>query len=231
MFTLRKTSLVLSAALAAGLLSAANTRADFNPALDFSPTNNPNGVWTCGSMITLGSTFFPYKTYGNDSGLDFWEEGVSSSALPPYVAHNGSSSMINYGTLPYLSGQLGLHPGPTGHYAVSRFTAPQNMTLAITGSFFKIDPYATTDVHILDNSVAIFDGTIGTSSAAAFSIARCLTTGETIDFAVGYGNGSYYNDSSGLNAILTSVPEPSGLALFAGGLVILLGYSRSRRNT
>ena len=64
----------------------------YNNAADFSPTNNPNGVWSYGKLapgITPdASTFSLYLGHGNTSGVDF--VGVNNNGIfdPPYVSHN-----------------------------------------------------------------------------------------------------------------------------------------------
>jgi len=167
------------------------------------------------------------------SNLNFWEGSVSSGDTPghfPYIAHNGTNSTQTYdGYLVYPAGQLGLHPGPDGEYSHIRFTAPQAMTINISGSFFKIDPNATTDVHILDNAVSIFGAEIGPASSDAFSLTRSVITGETIDFAVGDGtDGTFNSDSTGLSADLQvqGVPEPRNFVLFGSGIALLLLFAR-----
>jgi hypothetical protein len=189
----------------------------YDPAADFSPSSNPNGVWTYGWTHTLGGALSLDSAHHDASGLDFWGGGVSTGNAPgffPYIAHNGTNSAINYGGfLAYPPGQLGMHPGPNGEYSIVRFTALQAVLIDIVGSFFKIDSSATTDVHVLDNGVSIFDGQIGSSTTQPFSLVRNVVGGETIDFAVGYGaNDSYFSDSTGLMATI-AVPEPGALWL------------------
>src|SRR4051795_4069447 len=121
----------------------------FDPAADFSATNNPNGVWRYGRTNTLGSSFLADTSQQDPSGLSFWVGGVTTGSPPgsfPYVAHNGTNSTITYlGYLPYPPRRLGMPPGPGGQYSVIRFTPLQALLIDIEGSYFKIDPAATTD--------------------------------------------------------------------------------------
>ena len=108
----------------------------------------------------------------------------------------------------------------------------------MNASFIALDqsdsgPDTTTDVHVITtigNAVTSLDGSVVPDQS--FSTSVTLSAGDTIDFAVGYGNGSYYNDSTGLKADVTATPEPGTFALLGiGG--ILIGFARrssKRRN-
>jgi hypothetical protein len=62
----------------------------------------------------------------------------------------------------------------------------------------------TTDVHVLYNSVSIFDGVVDTFwEGPSFDVNLSVAAGDTIDFAVGFGDdGTYNNDSTGLRAVI-----------------------------
>jgi hypothetical protein len=58
-----------------------------------------------------------------------------------------------------------------------------------------------------------------------------VALGGIVDFAVGYGtDGSYYNDTTGLSATITTVPVPSTLLLLGSGLLGLGGWRRFRKS-
>ena len=59
-------------------------------------------------------------------------------------------------------------------------------------------------------------------SKQAFSFVRALVANDTIDFAVGFGtNGTYFNDSTGLQGTITVVtPEPASAILILSGLAL-----------
>jgi hypothetical protein len=204
----------------------------YDPAADFSASNNPNGVWSYGWTQTLASAFNMDTNFQNGSGLIFWVGPFpfGGNEFMPYVAHNGTASTINYqGGLQYLPGQLGLHPGPGGEYAVIRFTAPLTTTISVAGAYAVIPSQsaATTDVHILHNNVSVFSGALGPASSAPFSLQRSVLAGDTIDFAVGFGGNGFFGDSTRLSAAITSVPEPGAMTLT--GLLFAAALCRKLR--
>ena len=123
------------------------------------------------------------------------------------MAYNPSTHTLDFGTPVYGPGQAGFHPGPNGEYSVFRFTAPGSGPYRLEAAFFGIDEAGTsTDVHVLWNDFPIFDGVVmgfGTNSGPHFNTNLVLQVGERIDFAVGFGNGSFFNDSTALDARLT----------------------------
>jgi hypothetical protein len=125
------------------------------------------------------------------------------------------------------AGGLNLHPGPNNEYAVLRFTTPFNGVYHVTGSFYGQDPtgYTTTDAHLLHNGVVVFDGMVTgymTGNCPQFDLTVSLDTGDTFDFAVGYGNnGSCLFDSTGLSVFLA---VPSSPPTTAGDAPRLMGY-------
>ena len=136
-----------------------------------------------------------------------------------------------------LPGQLAFHPGPQDEYGVIRFTAPTAGTFLLSSSFTGLDFAGPTssDVHVLLDGSVIFNGFVngfGAGSGPSFASRLTLAAGDTVDFAVGYGsNGTYFNDSTGLTATLSSVPEPSSLVLAVVGGMTLAGYAGCRRRT
>jgi len=197
-----------------------------------------NSAFSYGYTTTLGGTFNPYTITDTSthSGVTALLRSGTFTANPPYVAKNTTGSPLNVG-LSFLipSDMLDVHPGSAGEDTVIRFTATALTagTYNVNGMFDGLDT-ATTDVHILDNNVAIFNGNInGKGNTSPFSVMVTLAAGDTLSFAVGYGsNGTYISDSTGVEATITpaaATPEPASLALSACGLIGVLMVSRWRR--
>jgi hypothetical protein len=213
------------------LFAGQSVHADFDAAGDFSAVNNPNGVWSYGYTTTLGGTLNLYTTSfsgrpGN-SALIGWlgNQGIGGE---PLVQKNGLTTENVRGTVDLLPGQLSLHPGPTGDQSVVRWTAPTTGSITVDATFEGRDTLGTsTDVHVLDNGAALFNGEVtgfGASSDQSTSLILSVHAGDTIDFVVGYGtNHTYFNDTTALSAYIKAVPEPSALALFGVGAVGLIG--------
>jgi hypothetical protein len=136
----------------------------YDAAADFSATDNPNGAWSYGWSQTLGSDFNPIATPAMFGDLDAWPSNIHLPGTPnPAVVHNGTGDTIIFvRTIQYLPGQLGFHPGPYGEYAIVRWTAPSDGYIATHAVFVGLDFVGptTTDVHVLYNGLAIFDGKV-----------------------------------------------------------------------
>lgn len=191
---------------ALGMVAAVHLYGEtYDVALDFSVASNPNGVWSYGYMTSLGSGLIAYQESGNSSGLDYWVHNLSLGA--PSVIHNPTSDTIDRGTPVVAAGQAAFHPGPGGEYSVFRFTAPDSGAYQLDCSFHGIDKAGTTtDVHVLLNGTSIFDGSVngfGPGTGPSFNANLVLAVGDRVDLAAGFGNGSFFNDSTAVDARLT----------------------------
>ena len=219
-------------------IGATQAHAGYDAAADFSPTSNPNGVWSYGYSTTLGGTFNLYTSHGNflnpdgtPTGLDSWNQNIGLGN--PAVIHNGTNAPLYVaGSALYLPGQLAFHPGPDGENSIIRFTAPTTATYALASSFVGLDDTGTTsDVHVFLNEVPLFNGLInGYGAMDTFSTSLNLKAGDQVDFIVGYGtNHTYFADTTGISATFSTVPEPSSVVLVAIAGVGLAGARFWRR--
>jgi hypothetical protein len=194
----------LASAGAAGKCAGTNIQAGS----EFSSIRNPNGMWSYGASLAPGS-FTIFTVAGQVSGLDSWRvaAGIPDSTGAPVIYHNGTGSPLNTHIV-YPAGQLVLHPGPDGEYAVLRWTAPADGTYGIESVFTGGD-VATTDVHVVESGVTLFSGSVsGKGDRQVYRGNRTLRTGDTIDFAVGAGGNGYFNDSTFLDVTI-SMPRPA----------------------
>ncbi len=187
---------------------AANT-----PAAAFTLSSNPSQGWSFGWTTTRGGAF---QLFDNPlSGLYGEDQWNRSSPGGYHVFWNPTGADIHpWGTTTLPSHRLALHPGPSGEYSVVRWTAPASGHYDVAATFTGISGYGgapptTTDVAVLRGAGVLFSGQInlgGHGNDARFSGGFDVTAGETIDFVVGFGNDSYYWDSTQLDASVTRRP-------------------------
>ena len=141
------------------------------------------------------------------AGMRSW----SSSELgggDPCVTHNPTASVRSMANIRWEPGRLSFHPGAKGEYSVVRWTSPETGEYSVHTRFLGIDQSGTTtDVHVLHLGQPVFDGWInlhGQGKQAAFDRKLAVAKGQTLDFVVGWGNGTHVCDSTGLEAQLTA---------------------------
>jgi len=131
----------------------------------------------------------------------------SQIGLDPSVAYNASDADITMAGIRWEPGTLSFHPGPNGEYSVVRWTAPADGPCSVSAVFRAIDQQTTTDVHIVHNGRSVFDGLVGVGDAGKHTQHTqqlSLRAGDVVDFVVGWGNGSYICDSTGLEVRITA---------------------------
>ena len=188
----------------------------YDAADEFSADDNPNGVWTYGWSVTLGSEVAPYNTGGSvvAEGIDSWyftpAGGSSDVAVAGVVSHNSTSEARSASTVVFEPGQLVFHPGVLGEYSHVQFTPEESDgTYTVEVEFTGVDVVGTTtDVHVSVGGTSVFSDTIeGDSATFASTEPICVGAGGTIDFAVGYGtNLTYDYDTTALDVRISHVP-------------------------
>lgn len=228
-------------------LPSSGVRGDitYNVTTDYSPTINPNGVWTYGWQLdsALGAAAINvFDANGNFSGghADFNAWSSSSLGVVPYVGKQQSNvdSGDESGTL-FNANQVAMHAGNSGANvaaAVIRFTAPTAGNYRIDEAIFEYrSNIPGNSVYVFNSGTKIFEDTTGprgTQNSMAAQILQ-LSTGDYLDFIVGSRNGAINSTTTQLNAIVTqvtAVPEPSSVALVlisAGGV----SFVRFRRRS
>jgi hypothetical protein len=235
------TAVVLFLALVVG---AANSAwAQYDPSAQFSPINNPNGVWSYGfESVPLGTPFkllplpLPVATLPGPA-IDSWQSPAFGELG---VLHNPTAAAQTVATVSdnaiYDPGMLAMHPGPNDEFGMVQFTAPVNGFYTIQGVFEGIDTaWITSDVHLLWNNVVVANGNVllpGPAGEVPLSAGPfLLNVGDTLAYAVG---GGPFHDTTALIAAhvdAVSAPEPSYLALFGFAIIGLVarGWRRRKR--
>jgi hypothetical protein len=183
---------------------------------DFSPSQNPNGVWHYG--WTLATTLDPSQFQLDVQAIqvaapNFWHPGESQ--YYPYVAANREGMTVTDSSDSWAlrSHEIGMEASSSGQYSVVEFIAPATgayeVSAAFEGVHFRI---STTDVHVLQNSASLFaaniDGyggdpafhaIVGSSPDASYQGLVSLDAGDILSFAVGYGTDmTNSNDTTGV---------------------------------
>lgn len=138
------------------------------------------------------------------AGMRAWRSR-SFTTPDPNVSCNLGDQVCRVAGIEWTPGRLSFHPGPKGEFSVVRFTAPSPGEYRINARFLAIDQQTTTSVHIMRNNESLFEGKIrldGAGPEASYQGTVTLQSGETLDFVVGFGNGSYICDSTGLEVLI-----------------------------
>jgi hypothetical protein len=218
--------------------------AQFDPSAQFSPTANPNGVWTYGyESVPIGSPFhlltlpIPLPSVPGPV-VDSWQSPTFGAVG---VFHNGTAAVqsltIGPETSLFNSGMLAMHAGPNDEYGMVEFTAPANGIYTIQGTFEGIDTGGTASaVYLLHNNAVVVTGNVlGFGPGSDVPLASgpfLLNFGDTLAYAV--GGGPFNSMTALINAHVAAVgvPEPSMCALLGLVLVSLAvrsGFARKRK--
>lgn len=160
---------------------------------DFSVTENPNGVWSYGTLDKNYSNF----AYGgaSGSGWELYNPGRPAEGWI-YVNLSGESQ---YGVGP---GQLSLHPRldgalgvwGNGYPAVLRWTAPHSGSAHVLGKFYA------GDVGPGSNRVSHAGSLAWAGDSGDFDLTLSVAAGETIDFSAA---GRWNNGNTPIDAYIT----------------------------
>ncbi|MHB9035901.1 MAG: fibronectin type III domain-containing protein [Armatimonadota bacterium] len=160
-------------------------------AQDYSRESNPNGAWSYGYSDSPGTSFSLMWPVG--SGTEY--NGAGSSNIWKNLGVG-----CPYGV---CTGQVTLHPGSGGQYAVARWIAPMAAHYSLSGRFYAGDS-GQTDGTIFVNGAQVFYAP-DTGVNPTFSHSAFLNAGDVIDVCVGYC-GSYYSDNTPVDVRIETVP-------------------------
>jgi hypothetical protein len=235
-----RTAIVAAAGF--GFLSVSAQASLYNAVTDFSSTNNPTGTWSYGYGVT-GSTFTAY-TLESSSGIypnaNVWYTTTPGYPLP-IVGYSATGTTFG-GTVVVPNNVLWMHPGaaPPSVDSIVQWTAPTSGSYHVSGLFEQLDITGSGDgvkAIVNNNGTIEYSQTVGPTPPYpgpqyTFSYTTSLLAGQIISFGVNDGgHGNFYYDSTGFNATISSVPEPSTWAMmilgFAG--VGFMGYRRKSK--
>jgi len=187
----------LAIGLAALAAHATAHAAIYDVARDFSPTNNPNGVWTYGSKSALGAELLPFKlpgtTFTGGVPIEYW---LLLPNLEPVIYFNGTTNTASAGVqLTLLPGTIWLISGndvTSNAFGVVRFTVPAGasgsyLVEADVRPAYDGDIQGDTDFHVLQNGTELFGRFLAPADRAGYTNTLSLAAGDTVDFLVGRG--------------------------------------------
>jgi len=151
-------------------------------------------------LVMLNSGRWDSQGGQGTAGLEAWRR---ADRVDPCIVRNPTGRTVKALGITWEPGRLSLHPGRGGEYAALRWTAPEAGRVEAEAAFRSIAERATTDVHVLHNGRPLFDGAVNVGGAgpeARFQGAVEAKRGDTLDFVVGFGNGDYGADTTGLAA-------------------------------
>jgi hypothetical protein len=140
----------------------------------------------------------PCYGIGGVPGLAVWPPNTSAE---PWVGVNTTKATIQALGITWPAGHLAFHPGPNNEMSVVRWTAPAQGEAEVTVKFVGLADKTTTDVHVVHNKAALFDGQLNLNGAGNETHCEkkiAVAAGDTIDCVVGWGNGSHGGDTTGL---------------------------------
>jgi hypothetical protein len=207
-------------------------------------TSNPSGAWAYGYGIT-GTSFTAYSTLTMPqcwdlSGINWWH-GPDYFEVIPYLGLNTTGHYLSNGAQISPPDALTVHPsGPPYQTAdtILRWTAPDTAAYNIWGYFEILDITPSGIVgSVYDHGLQLYSGellgpgarppdTVGGIEYFKFTDLQ-LSAGDVIYFGID-ADGSISNDTSGLEARISEVPDPGSFLLFASSVITVVGVSRRK---
>ena len=196
------------------------TPTDYILSRDFSPTNNPSGVWSYGAKPSLDGSFSAFGIRGLNP-FEYWQLVASQE---PTIYRNGTSETITIagGQGVFPPGTTFLYSGTDGAangFGVARFIVPPGgssnfLIKADVRPVYDGNLQGDTDFHVVKNGAELFGRFLAPSERGGYTNTLALAAGDVVDFMVGRGQDNS-GTASGLkiNVALTptSTPPPTGL--------------------
>ena len=199
---------IVSLLVYAAITQAALGQVRYNAADDFSPTKNPNGVWSYGWVPATNLDFMLYTNTVTSGGFESWIVPFLDQyghALPCVVFNANDTPVLDGHGNGFQAHRLVAAPGVSNERSVVRWTSlasgPLKITSAFEGRFLN---GSTADASVYHNGNLLFIGAVNGYDAASrihFATNLIIAAGDTLDFMVDYGsNGNYIGDNIEVDA-------------------------------
>ncbi|MBI2842160.1 MAG: carboxypeptidase regulatory-like domain-containing protein [Armatimonadetes bacterium] len=214
---------VMGVVITAGGTTTQNISLDanqvWNTATDYSYEVNPYGVWK------YGGKSLPTNFSLSAEASDYYGGGMKGWIWPTIMFNTNDYSWSD-GYSDAAAQMTTAHPGPPGDpMATYRFTSPVSAKVRIdarfSGRYYGGAKGTTADVHIYKNGVSLFDGLVsgyagldarppfGSSPEQNASIHTTISQSDTVDFSVGFDEGSSA-DLTGVEGTITVLDDTLG---------------------
>jgi hypothetical protein len=211
MKTFQSMFLAIAPLLLASLAASAQT---YNAVADFSPTSNPNGVWSYGYLTAPETSLILYTATENQNcitGMSFWGLYLGSCSLLPVVGKNDTTGNVCWATDCVPPNYLVTSPGYEGQLNVVRWTAPESGIYQLSGAVMGTDyVYPTsTDFHVRLNGNVLFSTAVDSYNIpTTFGRTQPLRAGDTLDFVTDWGSDhSAIGDGTGFRALIAKLAD------------------------
>jgi hypothetical protein len=205
---------------------------------DFSvPGSNPNGAWTYAYGSVGSATQMEVSGTGPSNGnspfpanIEYWQ-AANPVSLVPVIGKSTDGQPLSFLTVTVPGNMLLVHPGIDSDVIV-QWTAPTAGKYSFSG-FYSLQDSSPSGVigSVFKNDVSLYTGplagALGFGASEKFSGIETLAAGDKLSFVVNNG-GLYYNDSTGFDVTISSVPEPTTWAMMILGFVGI-GFMTYRR--
>lgn len=218
---------------------------------DFSTTSNPNNPWQYATKAYQNPAgpidyYLPAGAEGGYPTVLGWSDGSQARIFK----NVGSTGVAMWYGPTVMAGQMYIHPG-WGPMPVARWQSPIAGTVDVFAEFSSINAAGSnSDVYVVHNGTILFTDIVigygggfepwhtpfGSNPSTSWNGLLNVQANDTIDFVIG-GNPADpqnytpadFDDFMDLDAVITVVPEPSGLLALGGSLIGLVGFAFRRR--
>jgi hypothetical protein len=172
----------------------------YDPATDFSTTQNPPGAWRFGWSAGFSGKLHIYQDCAEVPSSHFWEDKTILSANDPHVGYSWHDAMVD--DIP--PHKMLMHPGRQNQFSHCIFTAPSAGIYDVHATFTSI-ARGGPHVYILQNGMSMGGQVLREDKPWAFAPEPVtLETGDTIDFAVGVGlNRVFFSDETTFSLVIS----------------------------